>query len=89
MGWPPDDYGLDEDKDLPAWEVLLWVVVIVGIACVWLWSIEYTKEQALASVVHPPPVVCPKALEPDAVCPGWLFGSDLEDAKTRICRSPR
>jgi hypothetical protein len=89
MGWPPEEEHV-LGNEAPLWEVLLGMAVIIGIACTWLWSIQYAKEQALASIPPPPPpVVCPAVLEPDAVCPGWLFDSNLKDAKKRICRRPR
>jgi hypothetical protein len=47
--------------------------------------------QAATREPAPPGQTCysPPPADPDRVCPGWLFGSSLEQAKARICRPPR
>jgi hypothetical protein len=37
----------------------------------------------------PTPLPVKACLPAEQVCPGWLFGGSLEDAKRRICARPK
>lgn len=50
--------------------------------------LDAESETARLEALPLPVLVCPKRPAPDlnAICPGWLFNTNLEKAKEKICK---